>query len=472
MTHVRPYFFCGIGGSGMMPLALIVQALGNPVQGSDRSRDQGRTPEKFAFLQKIGVELFAQTGEGLTSSQQKLIVSTAVEDTIPDVQAARQVGAEIQTRAQLLSELFNQAPVSIGVAGTSGKSTTTGMIAWILSNCDQHPTVMNGAVMKNFVSAAQPFASALVGDPNLFIAEVDESDGSIARYNPSIAVVNNIALDHKTMEELRALFRGYVSRATTAVLNLDNGETEALSRSLPSAQTLTFSRDRPEADLWAHDIRPTATGVDFQVRSTASQTTCPVSLGTPGRHNVSNALAAIGACMAKGLSLEDSCSGLRGFSGIKRRLDVVGSANDITVIDDFAHNPDKIAASLATLHESPGRLIVLFQPHGFGPLSSMRTEFADQFAGDLAEQDLLFITEPLFLGGTPKAQDVTGADLASDIGKRGRQVESFADKWASETRILSIAAPGDRIVVMGARDDTLTEFAYSLLQKLNNSKNS
>src|SRR5215475_9130300 len=203
MSRLGDYFFCGVGGSGMTPLALIIQAKGGLVEGSDRALDQGRNVERFEFLRARGVLLHPQDGSGVVRPSQTLVTSTAVEDTVPDVQAARRVGATITTRAELLAELFNAAPVSVGVAGTSGKSTTTGMIGWILHAVGGEPTIMNGAVMKNFITKDTPFASAVVGKGDTFISEVDESDGSIALYSPRIAVVNNIALDHKSMKELR-----------------------------------------------------------------------------------------------------------------------------------------------------------------------------------------------------------------------------------------------------------------------------
>ena len=132
MQRNRPYFFCGIGGSGMLPLALIVQARGDVVEGSDRALDQGRTADKFEFLRARGIKLFAQDGSGVTRPDQIVVTSAAVEETVPDVQSARRVGAELMTRAELLAQLFNAAPVGVAVGGTSGKSTTTGMLGWIL----------------------------------------------------------------------------------------------------------------------------------------------------------------------------------------------------------------------------------------------------------------------------------------------------------------------------------------------------
>src|SRR6476646_4323757 len=221
----KSYFFCGVGGSGMLPLALILRGHGAKVSGSDRALDQGRTTTKFEFLKSRSVALYPQDGSGVIGADQTVVISAAVEETVPDVVAARKLGASLVSRAELLAQLFNAAPQSIGVAGTSGKSTVTGMIGWVLTDLSRDPTIMNGAVMKNFVSADAPFASARVGAGDLFVSEVDESDGSIARYAPNIAVVNNISLDHKTMDELRALFRDFVAKSPIAILSLDNAET-------------------------------------------------------------------------------------------------------------------------------------------------------------------------------------------------------------------------------------------------------
>src|SRR4051794_8579326 len=206
MAGFGDYFFCGVGGSGMTPLALIIKAMGGAVEGSDRALDQGRTSDKFEFLRQKGVLLHPQDGSGINRASQIVVTSAAVEETVPDVAAARRVGATVITRARLLADLFNRAPWSVGVAGTSGKSTTVGMIGWILERAGKNPTIMNGAVMSNFVTADLPFASARIGDGEVFVSEVDESDSSIAFFGPRIALVNNISLDHKSLDELRSLF--------------------------------------------------------------------------------------------------------------------------------------------------------------------------------------------------------------------------------------------------------------------------
>ncbi len=463
MTDTVSYFFCGIGGSGMLPLAMIVQAQGFPIEGSDRALDQGRTPEKFDWLRAHGVTLHPQDGSGVTRASQQVIATGAIEETVPDIGAARRAGARIQTRPELLSQLFNAAPTSIGVAGTSGKSTITGMIAWILHQTGRNPTVVNGAVMKNFADADHPFASALIGGPDLFAAEVDESDGSIARYNPTVAVVSNISLDHKSMEELRDLFGGFVDRAQTAVLNLDNPETAALAQMLPAGKAITFALGEEQADLSAHDLQPLPTGMKF--RLIAGWSEYDAVLNVPGAHNVANALAALGAVKALGVPVGEAVAALATFAGIRRRMEVVGTANDIIVIDDFAHNPDKIAATLKTLHAFDGRLLILFQPHGFGPLKLMKDEFIEGFAGLMRPDDVLLMPEPVYYGGTTD-RSVGSQDIASGVRAAGRNAEALPDRAACGERILELAQPGDRIIVMGARDDTLSTFAAELLGRL------
>jgi UDP-N-acetylmuramate--alanine ligase len=463
------YFFCGIGGSGMLPLAMIVQAQvrasgGGRIEGSDRSRDQGRTPEKFAWLEAHGVTLHPQDGSGVTRADQTVVATGAIEDTVPDIGAAKRAGACIVTRPELLSQLFNAAPTSIGVAGTSGKSTITGMIAWILHQAGRSPTVMNGAVMKNFADADHPFASALIGGPDLFVSEVDESDGSIARYNPTVAVVSNISLDHKSMEELRDLFGGFTGRAAKAVLNLDNLETRALAESLPADKAITFALGEESATLNAHALEPLPTGMRFSLTERGGKGHA-VTLNVPGAHNVANALAALGAVRAIGVPLDQAVAALETFAGIRRRMEIVGTAAGVTVIDDFAHNPDKIAATLKTLHAFDGRLLILFQPHGFGPLRLMQREFIEGFAGLMRADDVLLMPEPVYFGGTTD-RSVGSEDIASGVRAAGRNAEALATRDACGDRLVDIVRPGDRIIIMGARDDTLSDFATGLLKRL------
>ena len=455
-------FFCGIGGSGMLPLACIVRANGTRVAGSDRALDAGRLAAKFDFLRSLGIALHPQDGSGLAEGM-TLVTSAAVEASIPDVVRARELGLVHETRPQLLARLLNAATTSIAVGGTSGKSTVTGMIGWILHALHRQPTVMNGAVMKNFVSPSAPFASALVGDPELFVSEVDESDGSIALYHPSVAVLGNISLDHHSMDELRDLFGSFLGRADKAVVNLDDPETRILSDLLPADRRIGFGFDSPGATLSARNLEHLPGGVRFTVEADGERH--DISLAVPGRHNAMNALAALGAARALGVPLAEAGAALARFAGLRRRLETVGMAGGVTVIDDFAHNPDKIAATLATLAAQPGRLLIMFQPHGYGPLAKMGDELAETFVAGLRDGDRLYLPDPVYQGGT--VDKSRGSDwLAQEITAAGCDARHIPERSAIGEALLAEALPGDRIAILGARDDTLSDFAADLVIRL------
>ncbi|MET3710738.1 UDP-N-acetylmuramate--alanine ligase [Sphingomonas trueperi] len=462
MQHGKATFFVGIGGSGMMPLAMILAGRGARVSGSDRSLDGGRLASKFDWLRSRGVDLFPQDGSGVQSAEQVVVASAAIEPTVPDMVRAAELGCARMSRAELLASLFNASPLPIGVAGTSGKSTVTGMIGWILHACGRDPTVMNGAVMKNFATPDAPFASALVGAGDAFVSEVDESDGSIANYWPRIAVLNNVSLDHKSLEELRLLFGAFAGKAATTVVNVGDAESAALAAGLDRGRTLTFAVEG-EADLMARNLAPEAFAIGFDL--VMGETVRRVRLQVPGRHNVANALAAIGAATAAGVSLADACQAVEGFTGLRRRFELVGMAGGVSVIDDFGHNPDKIAATLDTLHAFPGRLLLLFQPHGYGPLKVMRRELVAMFATKLGREDLLVLPDPVYQGGTV-SREVTSADIVTDVAATGAQAMHIPGREAAAAHLVAQARPGDRIVVMGARDDTLSQLAEDMVTRL------
>ena len=218
----------------MMPLATILAARGASVEGSDRGLDQGRVPAKFAALEAAGIRLHPQDGSGVVSAEQTVVASAAVEETVADIVRARETRRARMTRAELNAALFNASALPIGVAGTSGKSTVTGMIATILTQTGRDPTVMNGAVMKDFAAPDRPFASALVGAGVAYVSEVDESDGSIALYTPNVAVLTGVSLDHKSLDELNVLFGAFLAKAAHAVVNADNPDAATLAMRFPA----------------------------------------------------------------------------------------------------------------------------------------------------------------------------------------------------------------------------------------------
>jgi UDP-N-acetylmuramate--alanine ligase len=449
----------------MTPLALLIKARGGLVEGSDRAHDQGRNAKRFDFLRANGVLLHPQDGSGVTRPSQILVTSAAVEESVPDVQAARRIGAAVIARATLLAELFNSAALGVGVAGTSGKSTTVGMLGWILHRAGKSPTIMNGADMKNFIDVGSPFASAKIGEGEVFVSELDESDGSITLFEPRVAVLNNISLDHKSLDELRALFWSFIAKAQTVVLNLDNAETAALAVGLKPGQAFTYSLNSGQADLLASTPVHSPGGISFQMKARETGEVIKVDLKVPGLHNVANALAALGAAKACGVALAAAAAYLGEFTGIRRRLEVAGAANEITVLDDFAHNPDKISATLDTLHAFPGRLLLMFQPHGYGPIRLMRNALVSCFANGLHDDDVLVMPQPVYFGGTVD-RSVGSDDIVCEIQRCGRKAYAFPNRSACGDMLVELARRGDRIVVMGARDDSLSQFAQELLRRL------
>jgi UDP-N-acetylmuramate--alanine ligase len=397
----HPWFFCGIGGSGMLPLALILHGQGAHVAGSDRSRDQGRTPEKFEWLESLGFALFPQDGSGITSAQQCLVASAAVEDTVPEMVRAQELGCPRMSRAELLATLFNASPQGIAIGGTSGKSTVTGMAGWIMTETGHDPAIMNGAVMKNFATADAPFASARVGAGQVFVSEVDESDGSIALYRPKVAVLGNVSLDHKSLEELRELFGAFLAAADVAAINIDDAETAALASS--AKVLVTFGIDNAQAMIGVEpgSIGESPTSLTAAIIDRRDGSVHGLALKVPGRHNLANALAAIAGCNAAGVPVGEAVAALASFAGLARRFDVIGtSPSGVTVIDDFGHNPDKVSATLTTLKTHSGRVIAFFQPHGYGPLRQMGAELAEVMARLLGPEDITILCDPVYFGGT------------------------------------------------------------------------
>jgi UDP-N-acetylmuramate--alanine ligase len=224
-----------------------------------------------------------------------------------------------------------------------------------------------------------------------------------------------------------------------------------------------YGFDSPGADLSGKALELLPDGVRFTVISQGERH--EVALAVPGRHNASNALAALGAARAVGVPLAEAAAALAGFTGLKRRLETVGTARGVTVIDDFAHNPDKIDATLATLRAQPGRLLIMFQPHGYGPLAKMGDELARSIGEGMAPGDRLYLPDPVYQGGTVDRS--RGSDwLASAVRSEGGEAEHIPERPAIADALVAHAQDGDRILIMGARDDSLSEFAAELVARL------
>ncbi|MBR2299591.1 MAG: UDP-N-acetylmuramate--alanine ligase [Alphaproteobacteria bacterium] len=454
---VKKVSFCGISGSGMSALAQVLKAKGFEVSGSDRSFDQGKDEKNKKALEDIGIKIFKQDGSAVQKDTDFLYISTAVEESIPDVKKALQLGVKIQKRSDLLAQIFGEYKYGVAVGGTSGKTTLTAMIGYILDVALKKPTVINGGLLKNY-SGQKGIENVILNNGDIAVIEADESDGSIEKYTPFISVVNNITIDHKPINELKKLFFDFAIKAKYAVVNADCENSKEL---LTLKNAKTFSIKDEKADICLSNIKPLKDGVSYQLKGKTFH------LKLIGAFNVSNAAAAILTTSLLGVDVFKAAEILQNFSGTKRRLDVIGSKNNITVIDDFAHNPDKVKASISALKDYEGRVLVMFQPHGFSPMRMMGHQIIESFASTMDKDDVLFMPEIFYAGGSVK-RDISSKDLIEYANSLNLNAEFYPLRDDIKNRILEITKQGDRIVIMGARDNTLPDFCKSILEEIKN----
>ena len=449
--------FCAVSGSGMSALAQVLNFKGIKVFGSDRSFDQGKDEKNKKALTSVGIEIYPQDGSMFENDIDTLYVSTAVEDTIPDVKRAKELDISIKKRSDLLAEIFSQYKYNIAVGGTSGKSTVTAMIGYILDKLNKKPLLINGAILKNYEDQ-KGIPNVILNDGEYCVIEADESDGSIEKYNPYISVINNITLDHKSIDELKELFSNFAKRAQKGfVYNKDCVNSNVLQAI--EAEALSFSIKDETADFYAKNITSLPDGTQYEFAGKQYK------LSLIGAFNVANAMCAIATCSMLGIDSDDACMALQSFQGAKRRLEVLGVASDIAVIDDFAHNPDKVLASMSALRNYEGRLLVMFQPHGFAPMRLMGKQIIESFVSKMSNDDILLMPEIFFSGGSV-VRDISSKDLIEYAKSFGKKAMFFETRDELYCHLRKIAKSGDRIVLMGARDNSITDMGYSLLDNL------
>jgi len=444
----RRFHYAGVGGSGMSALAQFHAMLGGRASGSDRGFDRGERAAARARLERLGVAILPQDGSGLAGDCGALVVSTAVEDSVPDVAAARARGVPVLHRSALL-DAFARAHRTIAVSGTSGKSTVVAMVFEILRGAGRDPSVITGGEL---VALAREglWGNAWRGRSGLLVIEADESDGSLVRYAPAVAVILNLQRDHKEEAEVAAMLATFRERAEEAAVV---GEAANLAFLAPGARVFGFGAG---ADVRGEALTTGPAGSRFTVEGV------PFTLPVPGRHNVENALAAIAACRAVGVPLEAMRAPLAAFAGVARRFQVVGAARGVEVVDDFAHNPAKVEAALATARARADRVLAVYQPHGYGPTRFLRHDFVRAFAAALRPADRLWWLEVFYAGGSA-TRDFSSADIVADIAARGAAAEFAPSRaWLVE-RLAAEARPGDLVLVMGARDPSLTDLAREVL---------
>ncbi|NEI71243.1 UDP-N-acetylmuramate--L-alanine ligase [Rhizobium lusitanum] len=452
--------FIGIGGIGMSGIAEVLHNLGHRVQGSDQSESAN-----VQRLRDKGIPVhIGHKAENLGDAE-VVVVSTAIKKNNPELVAAREKLLPVVRRAEMLAELmrFRNA---IAIGGTHGKTTTTSLVATLLEAGGLDPTVINGGIINAYGTNAR------MGAGEWMVVEADESDGTFLKLPADVAVVTNIDpehLDHYgNFDAVRAAFRQFVENVPFygfGVMCIDHPEVQALVGRIEDRKVITYG-ENPQADVRFSNVRIDGTRSLFDVEIRRRRTGKVIQIKDlvmpmPGRHNISNATAAIAVANRLGISSEAIAKGLASFGGVKRRFTLTGEWNGIKVFDDYGHHPVEIKAVLKAAREAcKGRIIAVHQPHRYSRLSSLFEEFAACFN----DADSIFLA-PVYAAGEDPIEGVDSQTLVSRIKAGGhRDARYLPSQEDLAAMVAEIAQPGDFVVLLGA--GSITYWAASLPKEL------
>ena len=448
------YFFIGIAGTGMSAIAQYLKSAGYAVAGADRQFTSGLPNESRSALEAAGITCFGQGEGGLTNQFNRVVVSTAIEDTVPEVQEAKRLGLEIIKRSELLAEIV-QTRKTIAVGGTSGKSTTTAMLYEILVHAGMKPSVIGGAGLTRLIQEGK-IGNAAYDSGEWLIIEADESDGSIVQYHPEIGVLLNVDKDHQELDELMQLFTLFKAHSKSFIVNCSN----PYAASLSAGSDFDFDgRENAEAFIHPDQFQQHGAAISFSIGGH------PFLVHAPGKHNMENALAAVAVARELGVSWDVCSTALKAYQGIYRRHQVYGTNNGVTLIDDFAHNPVKCARSIEACQPFSEKLIAWFQPHGYGPTRFLRHDFVDELAKVIRPGDQIWMSEIYYAGGTA-VKDISAGDLISDLQARGVDAHFVSNRNDLMQQLRPHLTQSTTLLLMGARDPSLGDFAEQVWGEL------
>lgn len=437
------YHLVGVAGVGMSALAQALIDRGGRVEGSDRFHDAGRDLPTLRALVEAGVRLVPQDGRHIAADTAAVVLSSAIEADNAEIEAARRMGLPVRRRAEVLADLM-EGRQAVAVAGTCGKTTVTGMLGWILDRAGFDPTVVNGGAVVNWRRPGR-LASVRAGRSEWFVFEADESDRSVTAFRPRHAVLTNIARDHFSLDEAVALFRQFAG-LVPGTLVVGPGVAEALGPSLADRVATPAPDAPPRCD--GGRVSFTMQGVRFE-------------LDMAGEHNAGNAVLAAGTAQAFGVPLREAASALRQFRGIERRLERVGRCRGAIVLDDYAHNPEKIAAAWRAAGRMGAPVFGLWRPHGYGPLRLMMNELSRRLPEVMRADDRLLLLPVFYAGGTPGGA-ANSEELAERIARAGARAEVAPDAATAADCLRGWARPGAVLLIMGARDPDLPRLARDI----------
>ena len=439
----RHIHFVGIGGIGMSGIAEVLLSLGENfyVTGSDLKRSQ-----ITEHLESMGARVFeGHRAENMTGAN-VVVTSSAVRDDNPEVIAARQKQIPVIPRAEMLAELMRLYRHGVAVAGTHGKTTTTSMIAHLMTNTSFDPAVVVGGRVASLGSNARH------GRGEYIIVEADESDGSLLLLTPTIAVLTNIDADHLDhftggIDQIKKCFVNFANSVPfygTIVLCLDDQNVQAIIPHL-TRRTVSYG-SAAQADVSLMSVNLNADfGSRFSVRAFGEEMG-EVQLGVPGLHNIQNALATIAVGLDLGIKFESMATALAEFRGAERRFQIKGERNGVLVVDDYGHHPTEIKATLAAARTSGRRVVALFQPHRYTRTRDLKDDFARSFYG----ADLLLITD-IYAASEDPIEGVSSLAMAEQVERFGhRHVEYIGALAGAAAKLKEVARPGDLILTLGA----------------------
>ncbi|HET9744144.1 MAG TPA: Mur ligase domain-containing protein [Chitinophagaceae bacterium] len=452
-------FFIGIAGTGMSALAQYLRGIGKNVSGSDRYFHEGEFNETKEKLTVEGIKCFLQDGTGINESTDLVVVSSAIEDTVYEVQKAKQLNIPVIRRSELLS-LIAASKKTIAIGGTSGKSTTTAMLFAILEYAKMNPGIISGAGLTSIIKEGK-IGNAKVGAGAWLVIEADESDGSIVQYKPEIGVLLNVDKDHKEIEQLMEMFAVFKNNSKWFVVN----QSHSLAKKLSQSVDRDFSIDEQvPAKYVAKDFKQSGLHIQFSI-PIAIGINVQFSINAMGTHNMENATAAAAVANQIGVDMRTCAEALEHYEGIYRRNQVYGNKKGVWLVDDYAHNPVKCAAAIRACQPIAPKVIAWFQPHGFAPTKFLRNDYVDEITKALRTQDEIWMSEIFYAGGTT-SKDISANDLINDIRTKGTNAFFVENRNDLVSAVRSHLTDNCVLLLMGARDPSLEEYANQVWREL------
>ncbi len=439
--------FVGVGGIGMSALAQLHAMGGDEVTGSDRLINKGFTTLPiWRHLIKLGVKIYPQDGSGIDAKTDVVVLTSAIEPDNIEIQVAKKFAIPILHRSDLLAKHVKEHR-TIAISGTSGKSTTTAMVFEILKQARKDPSLITGGILLSLQEKGY-FGNVYKGKSDILVIEADESDGTLVNYHPKIGVMLNLAKDHKELDVLKGFFQKFSINCDKFIIN---AEEENLSQIAGSCKTFGLKH----GDTIAKNLRMTGHYSTFTVDGQKFK------INMIGEHNVKNALAAISVAKEMGVKLATAAKALENFKGIYRRFNTIGVHNNIEVIDDFGHNPHKTAATIKAAKLRGKRVLAFFQPHAFTSVQLLLREFIEEFSANITPPHMLWLGEIYYAGGTIP-EHISSNLIYQGLKAKGAPVKYLPCRHDTLADIAASAKPGDVILVMGARDPTLTDYAKEI----------